>query len=46
VAGGKIQATAVFPLKVADFKIKIPSLVVNNIAEEVKVTVSFNYQPM
>lgn len=46
VAGGKIQATAVFPLKVADFKIKIPGLVVNNIAEEVKVTVSFNYQPM
>jgi len=46
VENGTIKAKAVFPLTVKDFKIKIPRLVMNNIAEEVEVTVSFNYQPM
>jgi hypothetical protein len=46
VNNGNIRAKAVFPLKVKDFKIKIPRLVVDNIAEVVEVTVSFNYQPM
>ncbi len=46
VSNGAIQAKAVFPLKVKDFKIKIPKLVIQNIAEEVEVTVSFNYTPM
>lgn len=46
VTNGKIQAKAVFPLTVSDFKIEIPRLVVNNIAEVVEVTVSFNYEPM
>ena len=46
VDGGKITAKTVFPLKVKDFGIKVPRLVINNIAEEVEVTVSFNYQPM
>ncbi len=46
VAGGRIEARSVFPLTVADFKIEIPRLVVNNIAEVVEVTVMFNYQPM
>ena len=41
-----IQAKAIFPLEVNDFKIEIPKLVRNNIAEQVEVTVSFNYQPM
>src|SRR5690606_1767221 len=45
VAGGRIEARSVFPLTVADFKIEIPRLVVNNIAEVVEVTVMFNYQP-
>lgn len=43
---GILQAKAVFPLKVQDFKIKVPRLVVNNIAEVVDVTVSFSYQAM
>ncbi len=43
---GTVQAKAVFPLTVKDFKIKIPRLVIHNIAEEVEVTVSFNYTPM
>ena len=46
VSKGALRAKAVFPLTVKDFKIKIPRLVVNNIAEVVEVTVSFNYQPM
>lgn len=46
VDGGNIRAKAVFPLKVKDFGIKVPRLVINNIAEVVEVTVSFNYQPM
>lgn len=46
VDNGKIQAKAVFPLAVKDFKIEIPRLVRDNIAEKVEVTVSFDYQPM
>jgi polyisoprenoid-binding protein YceI len=46
VENGTIKAKAVFPLAVADFKIEIPRLVRSNIAKEVEVTVSFNYQPM
>ena len=46
VEKGILQAKAVFPLKVQDFKIKVPRLVVNNIAEVVDVTVSFSYQAM
>lgn len=41
-----IRAKAVFPLRVKDYKIEIPRLVVKNIAEVVEVTVSFNYKPM
>lgn len=46
VQGGAMQAKAVFPLKVKDFKIQVPRLVINNIAEEIEVTVQFNYKPM
>lgn len=46
VRGGTVSAKAVFPLRVKDFKIEVPRLVINNIAEVVEVTVSFNYQPM
>jgi polyisoprenoid-binding protein YceI len=45
VQNGAIKAKAVFPLVVKDFKIQIPRLVRSNIAEEVKVTVSFDYKP-
>lgn len=44
--GGTLRTKAVFPLTVMDFKIKVPRLVLNNIAEVVEVTVVFNYQPM
>lgn len=40
-----LSANSTFRVKVKDFKIEIPSIVVKNIAEEVEVKVSFNYQP-
>lgn len=46
VGSETIEAKAVFPLRVSDFKIEIPKLVRNNIAEVVEVTVSFNYKRM
>ena len=46
VNNGTLQAKAVFPLRVKDFKIEIPRLVIQNIAEVVEVTLAFNYKPM
>lgn len=37
--GGKVQGKSKFFVKVADYQIKIPSTVVNNIAESIEVTV-------
>lgn len=42
---GNIMAYAQFPIKVADHDIKIPAGKVNNIAEEVEVTVDLSYEP-
>ena len=44
-AEDEIKVKAVFPVKVADYKIEIPSMVASNIAEVVDVTIEFNYQP-
>ncbi|MGD1890642.1 MAG: YceI family protein [Cyclobacteriaceae bacterium] len=41
--GWEMQAT--FPIRVADYKIKIPKVVFYNIAEVVDVTVHFTYRP-
>lgn len=46
VSNGSLEARAVFPLTVKDFKIDVPRLVIDNIAEVVEVTVAFNYRPM
>jgi polyisoprenoid-binding protein YceI len=43
VAGGKPAAETKFNVHLADHKIKIPTLVVTNIAEIVEVTVKANY---
>lgn len=43
--GGKIIANSIFNVKLQDYKIKIPKLLWQKIAEEVEVTVEFNYQP-
>ena len=40
-----ISASSTFMLRVKDFKITIPTVVVKNIAEEVEVKVAFNYKP-
>jgi hypothetical protein len=43
---GEITATSTFPVKLADHHIKIPRLVIKNIAEVVQVTVSALYKPV
>jgi hypothetical protein len=42
---GIISAKSVFRIKIADYNIKIPSIVFKNIAESVEVRVSAIYQP-
>jgi hypothetical protein len=45
VQGGKPSATTKFTVKLADHQIKIPTLVIKNIAETVEVTVNAAYTP-
>lgn len=45
VKGGNILMNSKFKIKVADYKIKVPSMYVQNIAEEVEVTVNGNLEP-
>lgn len=45
ISGGKTTVEAKFNVRVADHKIKIPSLVVKNIAEVVEVTMTAEYLP-
>lgn len=43
ISNGKINLTSEFDVALKDHKIKIPSVVVKNIAEVVKVTVNINF---
>jgi len=43
---GGITANALFKVACADHKIKIPKLVVKNIAEEIEVTLKGTYSPL
>jgi polyisoprenoid-binding protein YceI len=43
---GSPKMKAKFMVKLADYKIKIPQLLWKNIAEEVEVTVEFNFKPL
>ena len=45
VSSGQITIRSSFPVRVADYNIKIPKLVVSNIAEVVDVKVEFIYVP-
>jgi len=45
-ANGVLTMKAKFMVKLVDYKIKIPQLLWTNIAEEVEVTVEFNYKPL
>lgn len=42
----QLLAKATFLVRLKDYKIKIPQLLWNNIAQEVKVTVEFTYKPI
>jgi hypothetical protein len=44
--GGKATMKAKFMVKLADYNIKIPKLVWQNIAEEIEVKIDFVYKPM
>ncbi|MFY0675148.1 MAG: YceI family protein [Bacteroidia bacterium] len=46
IKGGKISAQSSFELKPEEYGIEIPSVVRGNIAEIVRVDVSFNYEPL
>jgi hypothetical protein len=41
---GKISATATFKVLVKDYNIKIPSIVINKIAEDIEITVDCSYE--
>lgn len=43
ISEDKIAVSTSFMVRVADYKIKIPSLVIDNIAEEVEVTAKFQF---
>jgi polyisoprenoid-binding protein YceI len=45
VKGDKITMTSKFLVKLADYKVEIPQLMFQNIAEEVEVTLEFTYKP-
>ncbi len=44
-ADDQVEVSAVFPVRLEDYKVKIPKAVFYNIAEEVEVTVQFTYAP-
>jgi hypothetical protein len=44
VEGGRLIVKAVFKIKLADYKVKIPQLLWKNIAEEVEVKIDFVYK--
>ena len=46
VKEGSIAGTSEFMVRVDDYDIKIPKAVVNNIAEEIKVTVDIELEPL
>ena len=45
-ANGSLKMKAKFIVKLVDYKIKIPQLLWKNIAEQVEVTIEFNYKPL
>lgn len=44
IKSGNISASSVFKVKVKDYNISIPSAVKNNIADDIELTISCNYQ--
>ncbi len=46
VKNGELAGTAVFTVKVADYKIEIPGVVRDKIAKEVEIHIDANFQPL
>ena len=46
VKGGKVEADAVFPIELSDYKIEIPKVVKDNISKSVTITVDCNLEPL
>ena len=46
LSGGKLLVKSKFIVKVADYNVKIPTLMWQNIAEEVEVKIDFIYKPV
>ncbi len=42
---GKISATSIFVVNVADYKIEIPAIVVEKVSKTLEIKVNCNYQP-
>jgi len=45
IQGGKLSATSKFDVRLADYKIKVPSLVAKQVAEAVAVSINCAYEP-
>ena len=45
VVGKKISADSKFMVKLADYNIKVPSLVANQVSETIAITVGCQYEP-
>jgi polyisoprenoid-binding protein YceI len=45
VKAGKISTNAKFPIKLADYKVTVPSIVSEKVAQTVDVTVTCSYEP-
>jgi YceI-like domain len=44
IKDGKLSATSVFKIILKDYNIEIPSIVINNISEQIDITVSCQYE--
>lgn len=45
IKAGIVSSFAVFTIRLADYKISVPSIVSKKVAEKVEVTINCNYQP-
>lgn len=45
IKAGKVSANSEFKIRLADYNIKVPSVVSNKIAEDIKITVDSAYEP-
>ena len=43
---GKIKASAVFTIQLADYDISVPAAVINNISETIEITVDMDYEAL